>query len=240
MQIKMEKNTNFFERILQIIEFYNIKSVNSFAKNYLQYDSSEKINRLKKENTNPSYEIIIDISNKFEGINIEWLLTGKGPMLKGTSVESIKSIKKDNQENIIPAKPTSPSDPKGIPLIPTYAMAGAFTGDLQVLECDCEHFIIPTFKGADFLIPVKGASMEPKYSSGDLVACKKMAIDTFFQWNKVYVLDTEQGPLIKRINEGSNKDTLLICSENPQYPPFELKRSLINNIALVVGVIRLE
>lgn len=183
---------------------------------------------------------IAEILANYPIINPEWLITGNGPMLKNTSVESIKSINKDNQENIIPAKPTSPSDPKGIPLIPTYAMAGAFTGDLQVLECDCEHFIIPTFKGADFLIPVKGASMEPKYSSGDLVACKKMAIDTFFQWNKVYVLDTEQGPLIKRINEGSNKDTLLICSENPQYPPFELKRSLINNIALVVGVIRLE
>lgn len=180
---------------------------------------------------------INNILEKYPNLSVEWLITGEGSMLKGSSIESIN---KDNQENIIPAKPTSPSDPKGIPLIPTYAMAGAFTGDLQVLECDCEHFIIPTFKGADFLIPVKGASMEPKYSSGDLVACKKMAIDTFFQWNKVYVLDTEQGPLIKRINEGSNKDTLLICSENPQYPPFELKRSLINNIALVVGVIRLE
>ncbi len=196
--------------------------------------------RGKAKETPINSTAIENILSVFPEINPEWLLTGKGSMLKGTSVESIKSIKKDNQENIIPAKPTSPSDPKGIPLIPTYAMAGAFTGDLQVLECDCEHFIIPTFKGADFLIPVKGASMEPKYSSGDLVACKKMAIDTFFQWNKVYVLDTEQGPLIKRINEGSKKDTLLICSENPQYPPFELKRSLINNIALVVGVIRLE
>jgi phage repressor protein C with HTH and peptisase S24 domain len=199
--------------------------------------------RGKAKETPINSTAIENILSVFPEINPEWLLTGKGSMLKGSSaesIESIKSIKKDNQENIIPAKPTSPSDPKGIPLIPTYAMAGFFTGDLQVLECDCEHFIIPTFKGADFLIPVKGASMEPKYSSGDLVACKKMAIDTFFQWNKVYVLDTEQGPLIKRINEGSNKDTLLICSENPQYPPFELKRSLINNIALVVGVIRLE
>ena len=196
--------------------------------------------RGKAKETPINSTAIENILSVFPEINPEWLLTGKGSMLKGTSTESIKSINKDNQENIIPAKPTSPSDPKGIPLIPTYAMAGAFTGDLQVLECDCERFIIPTFKGADFLIPVKGASMEPKYSSGDLVACKKMAIDTFFQWNKVYVLDTEQGPLIKRINEGAKKDTLLICSENPQYPPFELKRSLINNIALVVGVIRLE
>lgn len=224
------------ERILQFIEYKHISKTLFFEKTGIKrgFLDSDKLNQAVSD------DHFAKIIANFSDISMEWLLTGKGSMLKGTSTESIKSINKDNQENIIPAKPTSPSDPKGIPLIPTYAMAGAFTGDLQVLECDCERFIIPTFKGADFLIPVKGASMEPKYSSGDLVACKKMAIDTFFQWNKVYVLDTEQGPLIKRINEGANKHTLLICSENPQYPPFELKRSLINNIALVVGVIRLE
>ena len=40
--------------------------------------------------------------------------------------------------------------------------------------------------------------MQPKYNSGDLVACRVVPLGTFFQWNKVYVLDTEQGALIKR------------------------------------------
>lgn len=236
MQKNEQKINQIKQRILQLIDVKGI-SKREFCK-IIGINPSHLGNSNLKSDF--SGDILSKILLNFKEVSSDWLLTGNGHMLKNTSVESIKSINKDNQENIIPAKPTSPSDPKGIPLIPTYAMAGFFTGDLQVLECDCEHFIIPTFKGADFLIPVKGASMEPKYSSGDLVACKKMAIDTFFQWNKVYVLDTEQGPLIKRINEGAKKDTLLICSENPQYPPFELKRSLIHNIALVVGVIRLE
>lgn len=174
------------------------------------------------------------LSNLDENINSVWINEGKGPMLKNMS------IKQDEQDRIITANHTSESNTKGIPLIPSYAMAGVFTGDLQILEYECERFVIPTFKDADFLIPVKGSSMTPKYSSGDLVACKRMSIDTFFQWNKVYVLDTEQGPLIKRIKEGPNEKTLLICSENPEFPPFILNRSLIHNIALVVGVIRLE
>jgi hypothetical protein len=78
----MKKNTNFFERLYQIIDYYNIKSINSFAIDYLNYKSSEKINRLKKGNTNPSYEIICDIANKFEFIDINWLLLGTGNMLK--------------------------------------------------------------------------------------------------------------------------------------------------------------
>lgn len=72
----------FFDRIQKIIDYYGIKNVNSFAKDYLKYDSSEKINRLKGKNALPSYTILHDISIKFEKINPDWLLTGRGEMLQ--------------------------------------------------------------------------------------------------------------------------------------------------------------
>lgn len=81
MQTYLNKKNTFFERILFLIDYYGIKNINSLAKDYLNYNSSEKINRLKKDNTFPSYEILIDISNKFEDVNMNWLLTGKGEML---------------------------------------------------------------------------------------------------------------------------------------------------------------
>ncbi|MEL7586608.1 MAG: hypothetical protein AAGU19_07815 [Prolixibacteraceae bacterium] len=87
MQTLLNKKTNFFERLLQIIDYYNIKSVNLFATDWLGYASSEKINRLKKGNALPSYQIIVDITNRFEEINPRWLLTGDGDMLiSGTSI----------------------------------------------------------------------------------------------------------------------------------------------------------
>lgn len=130
---------------------------------------------------------------------------------------------------------------EGIPLIPINAMAGFGEGQNNVLEYDCEIFIIPTFKGADFLITVKGSSMSPKYNSGDILACKKLPLnDLFFQWNKVYVLDTIQGALVKRIKKGSDKENVLIFSDNLTYDAFELHKSQINAVALVIGVIRLE
>lgn len=82
MQENKEKYSNFFERISNIMDFYGINSVKSFACDWLGYDSSEKINRLKKIGNNPSFEILNDISNKFDNINVEWLITGNGPMLK--------------------------------------------------------------------------------------------------------------------------------------------------------------
>ena len=130
---------------------------------------------------------------------------------------------------------------KSIPLIPIDAMAGFGEGETQIMEFESETFIIPTFKDAEFLISVKGSSMYPKYNSGDIVACKKLALgDLFFQWNKVYVLDTKQGALIKRIKKGSDLKSVLLVSDNESYDPFELKITQINSVALVIGVIRLE
>lgn len=178
----------------------------------------------------------VPLSDKFleklsvldKNINFVWLKSGEGTMLSEEYAPK-KAIKVQNSES-----------KSGIPLIPSSAVAGMFQGETIVLEYECDRYIVPAFKDAEFLISVKGSSMIPKYNSGDIVACKRLPLDTFFQWNKVYVIDTEQGPLIKRVKKGSGDETLTICSDNPSYEPFELHRSKIYHIALVVGVIRLE
>ena len=130
---------------------------------------------------------------------------------------------------------------EGIPLIPFSAMAGALSGEHTALDYECEHYVVPAFQGADFLIPIKGCSMYPTYASGDIVACKRVPMtDIFFQWNKVYVIDTCQGALIKRIKPGKDNEHILIVSDNEEYDPFELAYSEIYAVALVIGGIRLE
>lgn len=130
---------------------------------------------------------------------------------------------------------------EGIPLIPIDAMAGGLSDNSQiVMEYECEHYVIPMFKGAEFLIPVKGDSMQPKYYSGDIVACKRLPLDTFFQWNRTYVIDSEQGVLIKRVRKGEDNHHITMVSENPEYEPFQLEKSQIYSLALVIGVVRAE
>lgn len=166
-------------------------------------------------------------------INVEWLITGKGNMLKNTETGV--------QTEAAPAHSAPKNSKEGIPLIPLSAMAGAFTGDTTVMEYECERYIIPAFKGADFLIQVKGDSMLPTYRSGDLVACQRVPLsDLFFQWNKTYVLDTKQGPLIKRVRRGSDNDHILIVSDNTEYDSFQLARDQFYGVALVLGLVRLE
>ena len=209
------------ERLEDIIQFYSNGKPTAFAK-FLGVAPST-ISTWISRNTF-DYDTLFA---KCEELNAEWLLTGKGEMLRSNS----------EQNNIIPASSTG----VGIPLLPIDAWAGLFKGEQTVTLAECDHFIVPAFKNADFLIPVRGDSMVPRYYSVDLVACKHLPLsDIFFQWGKVYVLDTNQGALIKEVRQGSSAHTIKLVSENPKYEPFEIPRECIYNIAIVQGLIRSE
>ena len=192
-----------------------------------------------------SKDFIDKLCNLDSRISREWVINGSGNVF-ATENENNKQVyiqEKETKLDLLKepgSNYNTESKRNEIPLIPIEAMAGYGTGSVQVMEYETENFMIPTFKGADYLIGVRGSSMYPKYNSGDIVACKHLTLDTFFQWNKVYVLDTIQGPLIKRIRKGSDDDHILIISDNEKYEPFELHIDEINAIAIVMGVIRLE
>jgi len=256
-------NATVIERIMEI------KKKERFTNESLASASGLSVETIKSmfsKKTNPSIDTLLKISSAFPLYSLEWLLTGHGTMLKsptyGDVLEAIRNKVKVSCPGINPEwlltgkgepklsdeKPVTikkvdmknnPTD--GIPLIPVSAFAGFGKGEMQIMEYDCERYVVPMFKEAEFLIQVKGSSMTPKYNSGDLVACKKIPPnDIFFQWNKVYVLDTVQGALVKRIKKGSDSEHILIVSDNEKYEPFELSTNQINGIAIVVGVLRLE
>lgn len=168
-------------------------------------------------------------------VNIEWLLTGEGPMLSHPTPPTPPTT---------PTKPTSHPSTSGIPLIPLDAVAGfpAESGGGVRLE-DCERYVIPEFenKGANFLIRVSGDSMVPLYYSGDLLACRKITDIRFFQWGTVYVLETSQGVLVKRVQESiDHADSILCVSENSSvHHPFLLPRDDIRSLSIIVGLVRM-
>ena len=132
----------------------------------------------------------------------------------------------------------------GIPLIPIDAVAG-FNGwdETGVSELDCAHYDVPDFAAAhaDVLIRVSGSSMYPKYSSGDILACRKILEVNCIQWGKIYVIDSQQGAMVKRLFEIEGDAEHILCkSDNANYPPFKLPKNEIRSLSIVVGAIRLE
>lgn len=209
------------ERFDQIIGTLFKGNKSAFA-NAIGVTPSVVDNIVGKRQGKPSFDVVEKVSALAE-INIDWLITGKGDMLK-----SSKGI-----------KPTK--DGTGIPLIPVEAMAGCFTGSQTILLQECDHYVVPAFKNADFLIYVRGDSMQPRYFSGDMVACKMLSpTDLFFQWGKVYVIDTDQGALIKKVEQGTDDETITLVSENENYKPFQIPRRAVYHIAIVMGLIRTE
>lgn len=185
-------------------------------------------------------------------VDPDWVLMGRGNKIFKNDIQRKPYFIEDdnnldrkwhNEDEIEPkpAKKLPEGSHEGIPLIPFSAMAGALMGEQTALEYECERYVVPAFKGADFLMPVKGNSMTPTYVSGDIVACQRVPMsDLFFQWNKPYVLDTTQGPLIKRIKPGTDAEHVRIISDNTEYDPYELPITAIHAVALVIGIIRLE
>lgn len=212
------------ERIIQLIEYKDIGKEDFYKK--IGMTSANFRGSAKKSPLNSN--AIENILSEIPDVNPNWLLTGEGEMLKSEKVTT----------NHLP------TFRKMIPLIPLDAMAGFGTGDVSVMDYETEQYYVPEFERlqVDYMIRVKGSSMQPKYNSGDVVACKKIPLDgLFFQWNKVYVLDTVQGSLIKRIHQGEDKEHIKIVSDNKDYPPFELNvKENVRAVALVVGVVRLE
>ena len=210
------------DMILALIEHYSDGNKAQFA-NLLGITPQGLSTWIKRE----TFDIEL-IFSKCEGLSANWLLTGKGSMIKGNDAALPKAIHTTNSTD-------------GIPLIPFSAMAGALTDERTALEDECERYVGPAFKGADFLMPIKGTSMQPTYNSGDIVACQRVPMNSiFFQWNKPYVLDTTQGPLVKRVKPGSDKNHISLVSDNPDYDPFQLPLEQIHAVALVIGLIRLE
>ncbi len=114
-----------------------------------------------------------------------------------------------------------------IPVIPTGARAGTL-GDFAegVQEYDCERMVSP-IKGADFAIQVTGESMSPEYPNGSHIIIKKISAE-FISWGNVFCLDTNDGAIIKQVYP-TDDDSIIECrSLNPAYPPFKVKKDLIN------------
>ena len=157
----------------------------------------------------PGSEKLQRILCAFPDLNRTWLLTGEGEMLTGD--QTIQS--------------STESDIHLIPLLPVSAQGGSFNDFVvSIKESSCEKIISP-IKGADYAMSVSGESMAPEYPSGSQILIKRIDEKAFIDWGRVYVLDTCNGTVIKRLFPSDTADKVLCKSINPEFPPFEVSLS---------------
>ncbi len=180
----------------------------------------------------------------YPDLNSDWLLTGRGEMLKTNCIsENISVTIADSSAHKDNKKVASSNEIKDLntdfrPRIPYDAAAGALSiAEHGISRNDCEMLpVIPRFPKYDFTIVAKGDSMIPEIASGDELACRFIDPKGFIQWGRPHVLDTAQGVVVKNIFE--LPDSILCRSVNNNYPDFPIAKDDIYHIALVVGLIR--
>ena len=233
------------ERVAKIIEIEGV-SVN-LMENIIGA-SKGVLGKAIAKNTDISAKWISIVAEKFPQYSTDWLLTGEGEMLRCSVVKhegTTKELRRNNEQNTKDEPRMNQGTTKGsIPLIPIDAVAGFNGIDMPGTRLeDCQHYYVPEFQQlqAEYMIRVSGSSMYPKYSSGDILACKKLYSPAFIQWGKIYVIDSAQGAMVKRLFPcDENQDSVICKSDNPNYPPFELPKTEIRSLSIVLGSIRFE
>lgn len=222
-------NNDVVERIRQFMEY---NSLNSLAlSRILGYNSSEKLSRLfRGEGAKPSYDILYDISNKFD-INVDWLVTGRGGMLKSETSPEVVT----NSGNL-------PDNYRLVPLYNLDAVGGLHGSNLATLDNQYVEELVP-FEDArvgDVSLWVTGESMIPTCPPGSKILIRKV-VDwrEYFGFGNMFVLLLNDGRRILKevVKSEENPKTHVLCkSHNPKYSPEELPKSKIEEVWKVIQV----
>lgn len=117
-----------------------------------------------------------------------------------------------------------------VPLVPFAVRGGALQGFSEgAMEWDCERITSPV-RGAELAMEVVGDSMAPAFPAGARVLLKAVPADTFVAWGEVFVLDTVNGPVLKRILPTDDSAVWELRSDNPDYPPFRIRTEHVRGV----------
>lgn len=151
----------------------------------------------------------------------------------------IDTNKVDNITNPVASEVQIVED-NSVLVIPTEAMAGTLGEFAESVSLfDCERIISP-IKGADYAIKVYGDSMSPEYPSGSIVLIKKVNEQAFIEWGKVYVLDTDNGAVIKSVRSTELDNVIECVSANPAFQPFRVNTKYIRGWYRVLMVLSVK
>lgn len=156
---------------------------------------------------------VTKLTQLFPTLNRDWLLYGEGGMYRKESASQHSQSQKEKRY---------------IPLLPVEAYAGslqAYSDSVKLEECSRLPF---EYEGADFAIPVRGDSMEPRIHEGMIAVVARINERAFIPWGNPMVVDTENGAFIKVLRPlKKGADVIEASSYNPQYPPFNIPKESI-------------
>lgn len=183
-----------------------------------------------KQQSKPGFEVLNKIANYYPDVNIDWLLTGRGEMLKS------QSNKTPQEKWIVTTQDLAGN--RTIPLINRRAAANFLSGyqsQEYFEQLDAIQLPSSLLSGKQYYaLQVSGDSMMPTLHDGDYVFCYRCD-KTEWEYLKngdVCVIASEPNGLqIKRIANKENPNYITCLSDNFQrHPAFNLRHDEILEI----------
>lgn len=256
------------ERLKLVINTLKAKKEISTQKDFgysLGFETESAFSQLVNGKVPFSKTLYSKIETLYPKINIEWLRTGEGEMLKDTSIQvgnitntggnivagntGSVNIGNEERENVVPQgelKPKQYSHTLEVRLVTNKAKAGWSDGyyneeyleDMPIVVIDADD----NYKGKYLAFEVAGDSMEPDYLEGDIVICREVQRHLwnsklhFKDWDFVIAHST-QGIMLKEVIDHNVETGDIIChSINPRHEDFTLNLREIAHLYNVVEV----
>lgn len=217
--------------INRVIHYIDNKGINNSSFEKMCGLSNGYLGTQLKRNADLGEGVLNKILDNCLDVSPEWLLTGRGEMLKGEGarevtkappIEIIAPVKVEGRDLMPKVIVVDDNDNDRIPLVPIKAQAGYLTGyDDPVFLKNLPTYSVPEMRNGTYrMFQVKGLSMFPTLQDSSYVVGKFVEDWESLPNNRVCVVVTDSdGIIVKRVINRIKKYGTLYCkSDNRDYP----------------------
>lgn len=167
------------------------------------------------------------IIEKYPNLNLEWLLTGNGSMLRT-----------ENSDHL--CIEVSQNCTSGTPIYDIDVTCGNEIRDFR--DEDIIGYInIPSIRKDSKIVFATGDSMFPKITDGDRIVIREIESWDYFNYGQMYLILTPEYRMLKYIRKHpKSKDMIVLKSENSNYDDIELKMSEIVKLFIVENILSIK
>lgn len=192
------------------------------------------------------------LQKSFPDLNMGWLLTGEGTMLREPQVQ-YKAVQNNtnsphatmyaNHGDVYHNIQDIPSATDAAPLVPIELTRKENTdiyNEMMGKANEAEHITkVNVFSEVDFYFTVYDDSMNPTFVRGDILALRHLESGMFIINGNPYVLDTKShGMVIRVLKEREDHYECSVLERNDRYEAFNVPKTDVYMVYNIKGMIR--
>ena len=217
------------ERLLEYIAYKGTDKAT------LERNSGLSNDAVSKMGENTRVRTLDKISTAYPDLNIVWLKTGVGEMIKNA----------EREQKIIEISESAISETKrkGALIYDIDATCGLSGRDIEFTDEKVIGSIdAPEINPDSKIIFATGDSMLPLIASGDRIVIRKIESWDYFNYGQVYLIITNEYRLIKRVRRHPKdaEKLILLRSENPDYDDIDLPKREIIHLFIVENILSIK